>query len=300
MIMRQTLVTLINNTVLFQYELPNSQLGIPKSVHTSEHDHCYLPSSSSDLSSVIYNGIVDYSFNESHIDLSKLDALHRRALITNLRYDASADPATKKKYGLFGEILLFHILQVKFGADTLISRGYFYNPLEGSETKGYDTYQLIQKPGEDIELWFGEVKFYEGYTVAVKKIFENIDKAISTGYLDKNIVAMSFRVDFHIFGSDIVFIVHAWLENPRFIISVSFKSNNMSLVYSLLIAFDDLNKGYNEIINEVVTHINTKYPQRSYSIDINIKIFFILLPVKNVGTIKDTVIAWIDSNQPLI
>lgn len=298
--MRQTLVDLINNTIVFQYELPNSSLGIPKSVHTSEVDHCYLPTNGPDLSRVIYNGIVDYSFNESQIDLSKLDTLHRRALITKLRYDASADPATKKKYGLFGETLLFLILQVKFGAATLISRGYFYNPLEGSETKGYDTYQLIQRPSENTELWFGEVKFFESYKAALKKIFTNIDKAISSAYLDKNIVAMSDRGEFNVTGSEIEEIVRAWEENPGIIISDELKNRNMTLVYPILVAFDDKDKGYNEIINEVVTHINTDYPQRSYSIDINVKIFFILLPVKNVGTIKDTVITWIDSNQPLI
>lgn len=298
--MRQTLVDLINNTIVFQYELPNSSLGIPKSVHTSEVDHCYLPTNSPDLSRVIYNGIVDYSFNESQIDLSKLNTLHRRALITKLRYDASADPATKKKYGLFGEILLFLILQVKFGADTLISRGYFYNTLEGSETKGYDTYQLIQRPSESTELWFGEVKFREGYKPALKKVFENIDKAISSGYLDKNIVAMSERGEFNVTGSEIEEIVRAWEEDPGIIISDELKTRNMTLVYPILVAFDDQNKGYNEIVNEVVTHINTDYPKRSYSIDINVKIFFILFPVKNIGTIKDTVITWIDSNQPLI
>ena len=298
--MRQTLVDLINKTIIFQYELPNKSLGIPKSVHSSESDHCYFPSNSSDLSCVIYNGIVDYSYNESHIDLSALSRLHRRALITKIRYDASADPATKKKYGLFGEILLFLLLKVKFGADTLISRGYFYNPLEGSETKGYDTYQLIQKPNERTELWFGEVKFYESYKTAIKKIFDNIDNAISSEYLDKNIVAMSDRGEFNVAGSEIEEIVKAWEENPGIIISKELKNRNMALVYPILLVFDDRNKGYNDIIDEVVTHINTDYPKRNYSIDINVKIFFILLPVKNVGTIKDTVIKWIDSNQPLI
>ena len=255
---------------MFQYELPNTLLGIPKSVHTNDIDHCYQSIDSTDLSRVIYNGIVDYSFNESKIDIAKLDDLHKRALLTKIRYDSSASTATKKKYGLFGEILLFLVLQVKFGADTLISRGYFYNPLEKSETKGYDTYQLIQKPGERTELWFGEVKFYDCYKAALTKVFENIDKAISNVYLETNIIAMSDRGEFNFSGSEIEEIINAWNDNPNINISNEVQSRNMTFVYPILVAFDNKGKSYDVIIKEVVDHINTVYSQRTYAINIEV------------------------------
>ena len=45
-------------------------------------DKCYqVLTSDGDLSKIIYNGIVEYSFDESSIDLTKLDTLQKRALI---------------------------------------------------------------------------------------------------------------------------------------------------------------------------------------------------------------------------
>ncbi len=52
-----------------------------------------------------------------------------------------------------------------YGTDILVSRGYFYNPLEKSETKGYDSYHMFQNEN-DLELWFGEAKFHESYRTA--------------------------------------------------------------------------------------------------------------------------------------
>ena len=48
----------------------------------------------------------------------------------------------KIKYGFYGEVVLDLILQHLFSSNVLLAKGYFYNPLENSETKGYDSYQF--------------------------------------------------------------------------------------------------------------------------------------------------------------
>lgn len=48
----------------------------------------------------------------------------------------------------------------------------FYNPLESSETKGFDTYQMLLKSDGSIELWFGEVKFHKSFRTGVNQILE--------------------------------------------------------------------------------------------------------------------------------
>lgn len=299
--MRAPLVNLINQTIVFQYSLPNTALGIAKCAHTSDQDHCYKTNNSNnDLVQIIYNGIVDYSYNESNIDISKLTPLHYRALESKLRYHRNAPEDIKVKYGFFGEVLLFLLLYVKYGANTLISRGYFYNPLEASETKGYDSYQLVQKSDGSIELWFGEVKFYESYKEALKKIFSNITKALSNDYLSQNVIAMSDRGQFNISGTPIETIVKAWEETPTINIITELQTHKISLVYPILLAFEDNNKDYDTLIKEVVDHINTKFPSLSYSLGIPAKLFFILLPVSQTNDLKREVIRWIESNQPLI
>lgn len=298
--MRKSLYDLIDKTIIFQYVLPNESLDIPKTIHTDDSDHCFKLINQYDLSDIIYNGIVDYSYNENKIDLSKIDLLHIRALISKIRYNSTSSTDIKVKYGFYGEILLFLILKHRFKVSTLISRGYFYNPLEKSETKGYDTYQIIQRLNSPPELWFGEVKFYENYKAALVKIFENINKALSSSYLSENIIAMSDRGEFNIVGSDIEDIVRAWEENPLVNIMTELKTRKMTLVYPILLVFDQKEKKYDEIISEVIEHINLTYPAQKYNIEISVNVFFILLPVSNVNQIKRDVISWIDSQKPLI
>lgn len=298
--MRESLKSLLNSTIIFQYYLPNEKLRIDKTIHTSNTDHCYKVANTNNLTAIIYNGITDYSYNENKIDLSNLSSLHIRALKSKIRYTEDADPETKLKYGFFGEILLYLILSIKYGTNTLISRGYFYNPLESSETKGYDTYQLIQKESGKVELWFGEVKFYHDYHSALKKIYKNIPKTLSDEYLSQNIIAMSDRGEFNIHGTAIESIVTSWENNPTINIAEELLKWKISFVYPILLIFDDKNKEYNIIIKEVIDHINSTYKNTSYSLSIPTALFFILLPVSKTNDIKKEVIQWIESNHPLI
>lgn len=73
----------------------------------------------------------------------------------------------------------------KLNAKPVISRGYFYNPLESAETKGYDSYHLIEQNGVS-ELWFGEVKFRNTHSSGVNSALDSIEKAISDEYLSSN------------------------------------------------------------------------------------------------------------------
>lgn len=299
--MRESLKNLIEETIIFQYSLPCEEPEICKTHHTHEEDHCFTASDSDSIVPIIYNGIIDYSFNETDIDLSRLDSLHVRALKSKLRYNEEAEHTSKIKYGFFGEILLYLILNAIYGADTLISRGYFYNPLEKSETKGYDTYQLIERDENGkVELWFGEVKFYEDYKEALRKIFANIKKSLSDNYFSQNIIAMSDRGEFNKAGTLLEKIVHLWEVNPLITIAEEVKKHEISFIYPILVAFDSKKKPYDEIIKEVVDYINSAHPRMEFEITIPYKLFFVFLPVTNVGKIKKDVIEWIESKRPLI
>jgi len=91
---------------------------------------------------------LEYSFNEFEITGKDYDKLHFIALQNRLKYNSAADIDTKIKYGFLGEVVLFGVLYVIFKSQPLIARGYFYNPLENSETKGYDSYHLVETDGK--------------------------------------------------------------------------------------------------------------------------------------------------------
>ena len=91
-----------------KYSLPNTGSSIPKITVSTLSDKCYqVLTSDGDLSKIIYNGIIEYSFDESSIDLTKLDTLQKRALISRMKFDCAATEEQQLKYGFYGEVLLF-------------------------------------------------------------------------------------------------------------------------------------------------------------------------------------------------
>ena len=139
--MRTSLKQLLSSAIALEYRLPHGATN--KVVVSTELDDCLRnKTTSDDMKKIIYNGLIDYGIEEENIDISRLSKLHKLVLKTKIKYDPNDTHAAKIKYGFFGEVMLYLILNHFYNASTLISRGYFFNPLERSETKGYDTYQI--------------------------------------------------------------------------------------------------------------------------------------------------------------
>ena len=82
----------------------------------------------------VYNQILD-----CHKQLFQEGKMISANAIKGRFLDEDDSDATKLKYGFFGEVILHSILKVFFGTQTFISKGYFYNPLENSESKDYSS-----------------------------------------------------------------------------------------------------------------------------------------------------------------
>ena len=298
--MRQSLKDLIDKTIIFQYSIPHDNKKIDGINLCNYKDDCYDYSSNEDLVQLIYNSIIEYSFNEFEMTKYDYSTLFSRALVTKLKYKEWQDETTKIKYGFYGEVILYAMLHHIYGANPIISRGYFYNPLENSETKGYDSYHLIEEDGK-IELWFGEVKFRDTLMSGAKSAIEGLDKALTDNYLETNILAMdNHRNDFVISGSLIETVLESWRENPSIKIIDEVRKYNMTLVYPVLLIYPDKESDFDKKIRNTVNKINKKFKKKSYRLSINYKLFFIFLPVTNVKKIKQEVIEWIESKKPLL
>lgn len=296
--MRQSLIDLINKTIIYKYDLPNSGLGIVKTIYSTDADKCYSSNDRDDLTEIIYNSIIEYSFNEFDIKDKDFGNLHAIALMNKLKYNPKADKSVRIKYGFFGEVVLFSLLLVHFKANPLIARGYFYNPLESSETKGYDSYQLVDNGGQ-IELWFGEVKFHVDHKKGIKSVFDNISKAISDSYFESNIIAIqNQRNNLNIKGTVIETIIDSWEENPSIKIVDEVKKHNIKLVYPILLMYEDDETGYDDNIKKAIDHINLKHVGKSFNLSFDYSIFFILMPVIKVKDTKLNVLQWIESKRP--
>lgn len=298
--MRQSLKNLLSNAVALSYTLPKVGI-IPKVKISSEPDDCLtVKTTDQDIAKIVYNGIVEYSFDNLDSYWGRLDDAQIIALRTKLHFDPAASQDARIKYGFYGEVLLYLFLQHFHNADTVISRGWFYLPTENSETKGYDTYQMVECSDGTIELWFGELKFYQDYKGAIKKILDKISVSLSDEYLERNVVTISQSVINVNPRSHIDSIINDWLNNPKIVIANEVAKHNMTLVYPMLVVFDDNDCSYDEIIKEVVDYVNTNYPSVKYSMKIPVKLFFMFLPVGSAKVVKTQVLSWIDTNAALI
>lgn len=299
--MRHGLDALISRTVGLMYTLPTVDGSIPKITVSTQNDECYkVLSSDIELAKVIYNGIIDYSFEESQIDLTKLDVFQKRALKTKLKFTTTDSEDKQLSYGFYGEILLFLLLQKFHNVGTFISRGHFYSPLENSETKGYDTYQMILKPNGETELWFGEVKFHQDFRTGVSQILNKIKKSLDDEYFGNNILAMEDLESFVNPNVTITPLLKAFRENPDVNLSALANEYGFSFVYPMLVIFDDANKSYDDIIKDVVRYTNERWTNLNINFSLRYSLFFMLLPVKVVKDIKMQVRSWILSEEPLI
>lgn len=301
--MRQSLEKLMQSAIILQYELPVNMTGlqIPRAHISTANDCCLKQVSSNDnIAQLIYNGIVEYAYNDNEINLTQLNNLQIRALQSKIKYNPTAPLANQLAYGFHGEVLLHLILEYYYHADKAIARGYMFSALENAETKGYDSYLMVENANM-IYMLFGEAKFYlSGYKESLKAIFENIDKALSDDYLNRNFIAMDNQYEHLTSNSRIPVIINAWRDNPLINMAVEARQHNMHLVYPMLVIFDDKAKTYDELILKVITHIQTEYGVVSPTLAIPYTLFFIFLPVNNSRNIKTQVLQWINQKQPLL
>lgn len=299
--MREVIKKLIKESILFEYKLPNIEKNIKASKYSTIEDVCYSNQKYEQVAELIYNSIIDYAKNQYEIDYENLMKEQSRTMITKIRYDESASLDTKKKYGFFGEVLLYCILEFFFGTNLLIAKGYFYDILEGSEPKGYDCFHIIQK-NEDLELWFGEAKCYDSYKAAIDDVLSKIENAITDKYLSKNLLSIIDKKDnLNVKNSVIQNLCKEWEENVVVNLSEYITKYKMKLIYPILIVADIKNREYDNYINNCINYIeeefNNKKPKFENSFEYDI--FFMFLPIKGVKEMKEQVIKWISEKKQL-
>jgi len=296
--MREELKKLLEKTLFFKYSIPNKDLALSVNLSSCQDD-CFTYSSDLNLAELIYQSILDYSYNEFELNSKDFNTLFNKALQNKIKYKKKQDEITKIKYGFYGEVLLYSILYSFYNSKPIISRGYFYNPLENSETKGYDSYHLVENEN-NIELWFGEVKFRDSLYSGAKSAIDGLVKAFSDEYLTNNFIAMeNHSNNFNLSGTKIEKILEEW-DGTDINILEQIKKHNMILIYPILLVYSDSSICYEDKIKNAINKINSKFTKKNYSLSIESELFFIFLPVNEVKKIKKEVIKWIELGKPQI
>ncbi len=296
--MRASIVDFFRNVVLFQYDLPHGEVG-KSNWTTIDNDKCYASTSDAEMAQIMYESIIDYSFNDDEISESEnLNELQREAICTRVRFEAQDLDATKERYGLYGEVLFNVLLCVLYDTVPIIAKGYFYDILHPEENKGYDSFHIVKTP-KSIGLWFGEMKFHQSYRTAIDSVYANISKALSNEYFRTNLLAflpkkndLSIKNDEHLKG-----IIADLRHNPDIQITDLQQRYNLKLIYPICIMCNK-KTDYDSTIAKMIDYINA-HPLETFTIDVPLEIFFILLPINDAKAIKQQVIKWIESSQPL-
>lgn len=302
--MKECLKRLIASTIILEYRLRNDVLGIDKTcvTHVGLNDDCYRIGNEEDFSKIIYESVLYYSYDQHQLSGGNHQGMFKNAFKKKFKFNEAADETAKLKLGFYGESLLYSVLMSFYKTETLVCRGYFYDIQKKSEVTGYDCFHLIQS-GDDLELWFGETKFYENGIQAVNKVFENVSKAISNDYLIDTNFATILQSKGNILdkNSRIYKVLDKWDKAliPNMVDELN--NNKIKLTYPILIAYEQNSDGYDESVREIISHINTKYEGLIFDkIGIDYSIFFILIPITNAKDCKKRIIEWIDKNEPLM
>jgi len=302
--MKDSLTKLIEKTILLECSLPNTESDIDRTCVTTltVEDDCFKAENTKDLAKIIYEGILYYSYDEFQLKGSNHQKMFLKAFNNKFKYNYSASELAKRKLGIYGESLLYAILKHFYKTDTLISRGYFYDIQKKTEVTGYDAFHLIQRK-DNIELWFGETKFYEDCKSAINSVFKSIEKAISDEYLvNTNFTTiLQHKGDIVDKTSKLYSILDKWDKCIIESLEKELIDNDISLIYPVLVTYNSISETYTDSIKLAVEHIKENFSHISFDkISVEFSIFFIFLPIEDVKATKETIIKWIDTKEPLM
>ena len=136
--------------------------------------------------------------------------------------------------------------------------------------------------------------------VDIKKILDNLEKAVSPEYFSKNVLALiNEKGNFGYVPQEISGIIEKWESNPDINLYSEVLNNGIKLHYPMLVLYDSTESTFDDVIKNSVSTINSEFAKRTINIGMDIELFFILIPVESAKIIKEGVIEWISKNEPL-
>jgi hypothetical protein len=98
-----------------------------------------------------------------------------------------------QKRGECGELLLHVIIRQVFGSYPAISK-YFFKDNRNDTVKGFDAVHVVVN-ADKLELWLGEVKFYEHISMAISAVVSELEQHTERDYLRSEFMAIRNKID---------------------------------------------------------------------------------------------------------
>lgn len=231
------------------------------------------------LTNLIFEALPDFVLNESEKkEFSVTDS------ITKIRKAAKAVYSTEKysKRGEFGEVLLHIILRDFYNSIPAVSKMY-YKDGPNETVKGFDAVHIIPTT-DGLEIWLGEVKFYNNLNRAIRDVIPEIDAHSKRDYLRSELMFISNKIDSS----------WSYANQLRDLIDekVSLDKIIKKTRIPVLLTYDSTVVGnYNEVTEEFENYIKQELEEGSIKFRSNtlpdIEIHLVLLPLEDKGKLVD-------------
>lgn len=126
---------------------------------------------------------------------SEIEGIGSHNMVKLLRMAASNvyDTEKFKSRGEIGELILHAITRQEFHTLPLISK-IFYKDSPNDTVKGFDCVHILENDDE-LELWLGEVKFYQDFKSASRDVCAELELHSHSIYLRKEFIAICNKLD---------------------------------------------------------------------------------------------------------
>lgn len=147
-----------------------------------------------------HSALVDYlmeSLPDFCLTYSEYSQIGHESAVRMIRKAAKAVYSTGKfkNRGEFGELLLHVILKMTMDTLPAVSKIY-YKDSANDTVKGFDAVHVVRSE-TGLELWLGEVKFYEDIGAAIRDVTKELEQHLMADYLRSEFVAILNKVDEH-------------------------------------------------------------------------------------------------------
>ena len=142
--------------------------------------------------------LVDYLFEylpEFALTYSEVENLTGENVVAKMRQVVMSIYQSEKfkNRGEFGELLLHAIIRETYKTIPAISKIY-YKDGPNETVKGFDAVHVVVAD-DTLELWVGEVKFYNNISNAISDVIEELNQHVEVRYVRNEFVAITNKID---------------------------------------------------------------------------------------------------------
>lgn len=127
-----------------------------------------------------------------HSERESLGAHNAIAMARQAARSVYTSPRYKKR-GEIGELLLHVALRQVFGSIPAVTK-YFFKDAANDTVKGFDAAHVVLS-GKSLELWLGEVKFYDKVDRAIRDVVAELDAHTKRNYMRAECAFLTNKID---------------------------------------------------------------------------------------------------------